>query len=549
MKLLWGILALSFLVRVVGVSGLPLGFNADEASFGYDAYSILRTGRDQWGQGFPLVLKSFGDFKSPAYSILSVPIVYLFGLNIFSTRLLSVITGTLFVLAIYLVVVKITDSRGVALLIAFLCSINPWSIMLSRGAVESNLTTLFIPLGLYMFLGKRYTLASLLFGINLFTYHSAKLVTPLVVLALVFLYKKDFFQGGIKKIIIPSGVFAFFLLGLIYSFYLGGGSRVAERSITHGALEQGFVQRMEAIKQGQNPIIAKLFHNRYQAIAGRLVSNYFQYFSPQFLMFRGVGDASYAMMPGIGVLNFAEIVIIIGLLPFFLYGLYRNNLKIILLLIIWILIAPLPAALASGVGYAGNRASNMIAAIALLEAVGAVGWYKFIKSHFPSRKNIFVFILIVVSLVSSAGFLKKYASYPTRKNLEQMLYGNLEAARWLENNFWNRKILVSRGISEPQIFFAFAGKMDPEEYHTYSATWDLENENVKWVDQLPEYKLANYTIKSIDTDTDITNDVVVVYKSGELKLKHNPIKIFYYPDGTPNIEIVDTAQTGYAKAN
>src|SRR3990167_10946569 len=100
--LLAGILALAFVLRVVGLSSFPPGFTPDEASFGYDAYSILKTGKDQWGKPFPLVLESFGDFKSPLYAYLTIPSVGIFGLNKFVVRLPNAILGTMAVVAIWL---------------------------------------------------------------------------------------------------------------------------------------------------------------------------------------------------------------------------------------------------------------------------------------------------------------------------------------------------------------------------------------------------------------------------------------------------------------
>src|SRR3990167_1382093 len=109
--LLAGILALAFVLRVVGLSSFPPGFTPDEASFGYDAYSILKTGKDQWGKPFPLVLESFGDFKSPLYAYLTVPSVAAFGLNKFAVRFPNAILGTLAVLAAYLLAGKLFRSK------------------------------------------------------------------------------------------------------------------------------------------------------------------------------------------------------------------------------------------------------------------------------------------------------------------------------------------------------------------------------------------------------------------------------------------------------
>src|SRR3989304_8478183 len=91
----------AFLLRIVGLSSYPVGFTQDEAGLGYDAYSLLLTGKEQWGKSFPLVLRSFGDFKMPLYSYLAIPSVYLFELNEFSVRFPNAILGSFAVLTTF----------------------------------------------------------------------------------------------------------------------------------------------------------------------------------------------------------------------------------------------------------------------------------------------------------------------------------------------------------------------------------------------------------------------------------------------------------------
>ena len=55
------ILALAFLLRVIFLGTIPNGFYCDEASNGYDAYSILHTGRDRHQEFLAPLLKSFGN--------------------------------------------------------------------------------------------------------------------------------------------------------------------------------------------------------------------------------------------------------------------------------------------------------------------------------------------------------------------------------------------------------------------------------------------------------------------------------------------------------
>src|SRR3990167_9571166 len=98
------IIFFAFLLRIFAIDVIPVGFTPDEASFGYDAYSILHTGKDQWGHTFPLVLESFGDFKPPLYAYLTMPSVAFFGLNKFAVRLPNALLGTAAVYITYLLV-------------------------------------------------------------------------------------------------------------------------------------------------------------------------------------------------------------------------------------------------------------------------------------------------------------------------------------------------------------------------------------------------------------------------------------------------------------
>lgn len=559
-KLIWLILALAFLLRFVAVGNFPSGFNADEASFGYDAYSILNTGRDQWGNQLPILLKSFGDFKSPVYSYLTVPSVAIFGLNIFSTRLPNVIIGTLAVLVVYLLVLEICKyakwldynmAGWLATIAAGLLAVNPWSVMMSRGAIEANLISFFLPLGIYFFIkgvkeNKYHIWSVISMGIGMFTYHSAKVIIPLIFIGLVFIFRGELQKINIKKLIIPIIIFSIFFIGMLYTFKIGGGARVSERSITQGALLQGFDERMVAISKGQNTKIAKIFHNKYQVILKRFTTNYFQYFSPRFLIQKGVGDASYAMIPGISLLSIIEFIFLFGVFPLLIIDKKSN--KIILLLLTWLAISPLPAALASGGGYSGNRASGMIPVLQIIETFGFYGWIILIKRLNTKYFKSFVLVTSMVFVFGIFSFINLYFKTQSTTILKQQGYGNLLSAEWLRDNANGRNVLISRSISEPQIFVAYANKWIPSDYQNATKTWGFDSSNIAWVDQLPEYSLGNYKFKSIDWKMDINSNALIAIRAEEFKGAHIPIKIFNYPDGTPNIYIIDTNQKIYAKA-
>jgi len=76
------ILVLAVFLRFYKIGQVPPSLNWDEVAMGYNAYSILKTGQDEWGRKFPLLgFESFGEYKLPVFVYATIPGVWLFGLN------------------------------------------------------------------------------------------------------------------------------------------------------------------------------------------------------------------------------------------------------------------------------------------------------------------------------------------------------------------------------------------------------------------------------------------------------------------------------------
>jgi len=112
----------------------PPSVNWDEAAFGYNAYSLLLTGRDEYGYKLPLVFRSFDEYKPPLYVYLSVPFIKFMGLNEASARMVSKISGVLNVMLIMIIASLLTRNRKVGLASGFLAAIEPWTLIFSRPA-------------------------------------------------------------------------------------------------------------------------------------------------------------------------------------------------------------------------------------------------------------------------------------------------------------------------------------------------------------------------------------------------------------------------------
>src|SRR3989344_4276055 len=160
--ILLSIIILASFLRLYKLPSYPAGLNADEAALGYNAYSLLTTGRDELGRPWPVNLESFGDFKPAGYAYMLIPIIKIFGLTEFAVRLPSAIFGILAVLFIYLLVRELTsltplslskrgDGGELALIAAFMLAINPWHLHFSRGGWEVNVATTLLLIGVWSF--------------------------------------------------------------------------------------------------------------------------------------------------------------------------------------------------------------------------------------------------------------------------------------------------------------------------------------------------------------------------------------------------------------
>jgi len=538
------IILAGFLLRFVNFTNIPVGFNADEASFGYDAFSILKTGKDQWGTPLPLVLKSFGDFKSPLYSYLTIPFILLMDLNVASTRAVNILIGTISILIVYLLANQIYKNKvgstglSIGIFASLFFALNPWSIMLSRGAYEANLLILFIPLFIYLFLrglqeNKYLVYSAVAATLSLFSYHSSKIIIPALLVVITLLYIKELKVIGFKNLRVPIAILFISFIAIFYTLKIGGGARISERSITQGALEDGAKEKIRLIQEGVNPLKAKLMHNKYQVVLSRFVFNYSQYFSSKFLFTSGAGESYYGMITGIGVINIFEGLALLGLLPI----LFKRKIDTRLLLVLaWLFFSPLPAALSTGIGYAGNRAVGMIPALQILASFGLVGWLGIFSRLNKTVLNSFVFIFCLIIFSNFYSFVTNYFVTSHKDSYGQMLYGNLEMSQFLSKSK-SENIILSRSLSEPQIFIAFANKWEPKSYQDATKQWDLKKYNVAWVDQIESYKLGKYTVKSIDWKKDTTNGALIVARPSDVSKDFQPDKIIYFPFGDPAIYV------------
>lgn len=442
---------LSLFINLYKKDNVPPCLNTDEAAFGYNAYSLLKTGRDEYGAFLPLRLKSFGDYKMPLYSYLSVPFIAVFGLNEFGVRALNTFVSFLFPAIVFLLAAEIFKKKNIGLLSAFLFSLTPAIQIFSRQAHEAYITVFLIALSLWLLLkslnfNKSFNLYQFLFLTSLiplsFGYQFSRLWLGFFFLIIVSLTIRK--KESLKFLLVY--LLMFFLLSI--PDFLINPARV-KNLLYFSNIGLG-LQTAELRSEGGT----RLLYNKATVGLKNMLFNHLEYYSPQFLV--GKGDENRRFnYPGISPITAAEyIFFFIGL-----YFLFKNKEKWRYLLIFLILASPLSASL-SWAGAAMNRALPLAIFINL---ICAYGFYYFINA-LPKYKKIAVLLLFILYLSFVFYSWDFYFNhYPKRAAvIRAWQCGNKEMALFVKENYGKYdKFYITKKNGQPYIFLLFYLKYNP----------------------------------------------------------------------------------------
>jgi 4-amino-4-deoxy-L-arabinose transferase-like glycosyltransferase len=448
------VLLFAFLIRIYNFNYPPLLW--DEAALGYNAYSILQTGRDEYGQFLPLIFKSFGDYKPGLYVYLTLPFVAIFGLTPLAVRLPSIILGSLLPLIAYLFVKKHHPGKVLPLLFAALIAFNPYNIHYSRQAWETNVLTFELLLASYLFFNKKYFYSSLIFGLTLFTYQSGKLISLLLIAVLLLInYTKNYFKKDfILKFILPLFVFS---LPILYGlFFQHQGNRLEVVSLFSYPRS---VEEKQLITKEGGSLDYQLFHNQTFFFAKNFLTRYFNYFSPQFLLTQGDWRNPGNSAPYSGVLLIPSIIfLIIGIFNFLTTNFSSKN-YLSKFFFLWLLLAPLPSALTNDLVYA-TRAMSLSIPLCYFAGLG-------IKALTNKYKSIYIKTLILIAYsFSFFYYMDLYHNHMLKHKPEDWSYGIEQAVDYVNKFGENRSIYFTPFYSQPYIYYLFYNQYSPQRYQS-----------------------------------------------------------------------------------
>jgi 4-amino-4-deoxy-L-arabinose transferase-like glycosyltransferase len=376
------ILTLAFSLRAFQIGRLP-SLNPDEAALGYNAYSLIQTGKDEHGASWPLHFKSFGDYKPGGYVYLAIPFIKILGLTPLAVRLPNLILSVVAICFLYRLINLLTNNKTLSLLTIFILSLQPWHLHFSRGAWESSVALSFMIIGLYYFYlaikspsSLHYSLFVINFSLSLYTYHSARLVAPLLALALVLIYQNNV-MVHFKKVIIPLVIGLIICLPLAFSFlHTGGAARF--NSVGLSADSGPLWRSNELLNHHANTkLLNRVIHNRRLLYTLAWAQKYFSHFDLNFLFVNG-DEVPRSRSPEMGQLYLLELpLLIVGFLSLIFSRIYDQKSKIFLLC--WLAIAPIASSLTFQAPSA-LRALPLSVPLAITTALGLYTIFKFIKT-------------------------------------------------------------------------------------------------------------------------------------------------------------------------
>lgn len=464
------ILVSALIIRAYKINTTP-ALNSDEAAIGYNVYSLLKTGLDEHGKSWPLHFTSFGDYKPGGYFYLVLPAVSIFGLTTFAVRVPNLILSIIAILYLFRLIKILTKSKQFALLSASLLCISPWHIHFSRGGWESSTALSFLIIGTFYFYQaiqnktietKSLVLFTLFFSFSLYTYHSTRLIAPLLALFLIVQNHKPLFQKKFIKKLILITIFGILIsTPVLISFVKSGGSaRFGGVGLT---ADSGPIWRAnELINQHANTkLINRIMHNKRLLYGLSWLQKYASHFDFNFLFVNG-DQVPRSKVPEMGQLYLIELpLLLLGI-----FQLYKSKFKKLKgLVFVWLLISPIASSLTYQAPSA-LRALSMVTPITIITGFGLYRTIFFIKSRFKKFiKPIFVGISCLYIYFIAYYFNSYFNLYPKINPLAWQYEFDKIIPIVQANKAKYEHIYFTTKYDQPYILYLFYSQYSPNKLH------------------------------------------------------------------------------------
>lgn len=474
------IFVIAAIFRFYQLGNLPQSLNWDEISHGYNAYSLLKTGKDQWSQSWPIFnFRAYGDYPTTLNLYLTLPFIYFFGLNSFAIRLPSAILSILFCVLIYFFSKIILKNRKLALIAFIVASFSPWTFFAGRGVFQSNLAQFFLLLGIYLFLIKSnkkiiWIFSAISLGLSMYSYHNTRLIAPLIVGLLIYIYRP-------QKNKLLLFLITFIAIALPSYINLFSSSSLA-RNRWVGIINPNSINLInESRRLFEGPQIVNLaINNKVVYFTKEVINNYILFLSPIPIFFNGSQNYQFNLP------NSA--LIFVYFLPFFYIGIFHclKNIfkdKNILFVTIAFIITLIPAALTVG-DYPSIRLTICTPFIYLFIVYG-------LKTIYLKTNKILLPVILIITLIFFGIYWQKYKQY----NIDfspSWQYGYEQVITEIKSLYPKyNQIYFTKKYGEPHEFVLFYWPWDPQKYlNDPNLNTDFHSDWY-WVNSFDKFKFIN----------------------------------------------------------
>ena len=433
------------IIRFLGISIIPGGLNQDEASIGYEAFSLLYDGADRNGVKYPVHFISWGSGQNALYAYLSMPVIKFFGLNLFSIRFINALFSSLSLLLFYYLF-KLAFSKKVALFSLSFLVICPWSIMSARWGLEANIfPVLFLSGTLFLFKAikekqRYYIIASFCFALSLYSYGTSYLVIPLFFLQIA-CYLIYFQKISIKYAIGSFLLFLLIALPIILFVF-----------INHFDFPQMELWGLTIPRMPENRtiVIFNLFSSDFPL---NLLKNTIRFSSIFFLQ---TDNLFYNAVPAFGLIYHIS-------LPFFFIGLFnilRSKNKcfepINFIMLAWF-ISSFILGITANINI--NRINIILFPTTYFTLLGLLYIKDFFREEYQYGLKKFLFLFYSISFLLFAGY---YVSFFNKEYKKYFCYGLGEAIEYVNDKYPTATINVTtHSINMPYIYVCFYEQTPP----------------------------------------------------------------------------------------
>ncbi len=491
----------AFFLRFLYLNQVPVALFSDELDIGYQAYSLIKTGRDYSGNRWPLHFESQAENRAPLYIYASVPSVYLFGITPLGVRLPAIVFGVLGIWAIYLLTselmlyFKFSDkikipiennrlsakNKTPALLAALLLTISPWHLQYSRAGFEITLFLFLITLGFYFLLkavnnhGKYLWIGTLLLCLAPWTYSTAKLFIPLILFSYAVIWYKEIRRFPSLSLLKSLAVIFLTGLPMVYLIIKGdAGFRfnyisvftdpTIETQIGYNLLEDAqFRNKYGGSVLGK--VLSRVVHNKISFVVNKIGTNLFKSISTEFLFLTGDPNLRHST-ENFGQFYKIDIIFLItGLISLLLLNI--NRIKFFILC--WFVIGLVPSIITRDGGVHASRLSILLP-VYIISIVFGIITAVTSKKTIQTVSGIFIVIVYVISFIF---YLHNYYMHYPWYSERSWHFGYKQIVDKLDN-FKGRKIIITNTLDNPKIFFASYSYLDPNVWQNGFETEYLE---------------------------------------------------------------------------